>query len=195
MLQEADTIRHELDSATTDADRARLHTALRQKALQIAEHPAARSALAASDADLAEAITGELEARDTEVMGVFVERMNELGVTRGGHRLETADVDDLRHRIELQNRPRVSPGNVRQLWKGYGSKKGKLAIDAATYLRWLEGRRDDPATTAEQREVITKKIERLQQHIDEGVTSVMVSEKIWNEVAQYAYDQAVGGTT
>ena len=193
LVGEAATLRSELEAAGTDEDRVRVQSSLRAKAVEIANHPAGPSAVVADPTEgLAELLAQELEQRDTEVMGVFVERMNGLGVTRGGHPLDADDVAEVRQHHAAG--PKVSPGNVRQLWKGYGSKKGKFAIDAETYLRFLRDRREDAGTTDEQRAELDKKIERLQKAVDDGVTTVMVSEQIWNEVAKFAYDQAIGGT-
>ena len=121
---------------------------------------------------------------------MFVERVNELGVTRGGRPVTTEDVGELRDRTS------VSPGSLGKLWKGYGAKKGKFAVDAATYLRFLEDRRDDAATTAEDRARFERKIERLRTLMEaDDVTTVMVSEEIWNDVAQFAYGAAYRDTT
>ena len=190
MLADARAIHVELAAARTDEDRARLHAALRAKAVEIVADPTARLALAADTTGLGRALAGELDAVDTEVMGVFVERVNELGVTRGGRPVTSEDVG------ELRDRTTVSPGSLGKLWKGYGAKKGKFAVDAATYLRFLEDRRDDPQTGVDDRARYERKIERLRTLMDdEGVATVMVSEEIWNDVARFAYEQAYRATT
>ena len=192
LLAEAETLHSELaasPASMTDEDRARLLASFRAKAVEIAADPAARLAVAADTTGLGKAITDELDAVDTEVLGVFVERVNEAGVTRGGRPVTTDDVVELRERS-------ITPGGLGKLWKGYGAKKGKFAIDAATYLRFLESRRDDPATADEERATITRKIDRLRTHIEEhDVTTVMVSEAIWNDVAQFAYATAYRAST
>ena len=190
LVAEAAAIHADLEAATTDEERVRLRAALRAKAVEIADARAARQLLAADPGALGDAITRALAERDTEVMGAFVERLNELGMQRGGQPVEAADVDELRERHERHRSSQVAPSNLRQLWKGYGAKKGKFALDAETYLRFLEARRDDPATDEADRATLQRKIDRLQEHVDEGVTTVMVSEDLWNEVAQFAYELA-----
>ena len=188
LLAEAEAIRSELagvDEASEPQRHEALRTSLKTKAVQIAEHPEARVLAAADRTGLGDALTTALHERDTEVEGVFVERLNELGVQRGGRPVGTDDIAELRAR----NQPDVAPAGMRQLWKGYGSKKGKFAIDAATYLRFLEDKRErnDPPLTDEDREKLDRRIERLRRAVDDGVDTVMVSEQIWNEVAQHAY--------
>ena len=196
LLDEAEAIRTELSHTDATADptnHARLRQALRAKALEITEDPEARALAAADATGLGDTLTQALTERDTEVQGVFVERLNELGVQRGGRPVEVDDIAELRQRAE----PHVTPGGLRQLWKGYGSKKGKFAIDAATYLGFLEQKRDrnDPPLSDDDRQALDRRIERLREHVANGVTTVMVSEQIWNEVAQYAYALATEQTS
>jgi hypothetical protein len=192
LLDEADALRAELAGVNEAADpenHARLRAALKQKALEIADDPEARALAAADRTGLGDALTAALRERDTEVEGVFIERLNDLGVQRGGQPVDADDIAEVRHRAE----PHVSPGSMRQLWKGYGSKRGKFAIDAATYLRFLEDKRErnDPPLSDEDLAKLDRRIERLRRAIDEdGVETVMVTEQIWNEVAQFAYAQA-----
>lgn len=195
-VAEAEALRVELAAAATDEERARVLASFRAKAIALAADPAARQVLAdgASD-ELRTAVRTELEQVDTEVLGVFVERVNDLGVARGGQPVDADDVAELRARAEPAPPQSLAPSNLGKLWKGYGAKRGKFAIDAATYLRFLEDRRDDAATSAEDRAVLARKIERLRAHVDEGVETVMVSEQIWNEVAQFAYALALREVT
>ena len=188
LLADAEAIRAELaatDAATDPTNHERLRSELKAKALQIVEDPEARALAAADATGLGDALTNALHERDTEVQGVFVERLNELGVERGGRPIEVDDINELRQRAQ----PHATPGGLRQLWKGYGSKKGKFAIDAATYLGFLEDKRErnDPPLGDEELAALERRIERLRQHVADGVATVMVSEQIWNEVAQYAY--------
>ena len=198
LLDEAQAIRTELattDPAADPANHERLRSALKAKALQIADNPEARVLAAADRSGLGADLTTALQERDTEVQGVFVERLNELGVQRGGRPVESADITELRERAQ----PQVAPGGgggMRQAWKGYGAKKGKFAIDAPTYLGFLEAKRErnDPPLGDEELAALDRRIERLRQHVDNGVATVMVSEQIWNEVAQYAYALATEQT-
>lgn len=193
LVDEAESIRSELAAAATEEERTRLHTALRTKAVAIAGDPTARQLVAARTTGLQAAITAELDTVDTQVMGVFVERLNDLGVSRGNAPVDATDVAELRDNAQQRNAPQVSPGGLRQLWKGYGSKKGKFAIDAATYLQFLEARLADQPPDGDgddDRAALERKVERLRGHVAEGVTTVMVTESVWNDVAQFAYELA-----
>lgn len=89
-----------------------------------------------------------------------------------------------------------SAPSMRSLWKRNTRKKKKsdvrnarLAIDVDTYRDFLVQRLRIVTSDAEQA-AIQAKMDRLDAHRANGVTSVMVSATMWNDLAQHAYSAA-----
>jgi hypothetical protein len=238
LVDEARAIHQRLDDASLDeSNREQLHRELREKAIAINGDPAARSVLDA-DADAggetARFVEDELVRVYDDVDPKFVERMNAMGITRGGRPFESDDLWDVRDQstrvlgvvIEADTPPaaaphaadvadtavdhtpttqhghqrpsdRVAPSNVRSLMRrGRRRKKkqGKMAVDIDIYAAFLVTKLEQ-ATDEEARTGLQRKLDRLATHREAGVTSVLVSPAIWNDIAPEAYAGAYRDVT
>jgi hypothetical protein len=203
----------ELDLAT----RRQLEADLHNKAIEINSDYGAKSILKGDNTGTADIVAGEVKKIYGEVDPLFVDKMNELGVTRGGQPFSEDDMWDIRNkkskglgmdrdfalnqkevqriRDELAG---VEPGSERahQLQNDLLDAKARsqLEVDANKYAGMLEDRMNNAKTPAE-RAQIEGQLERVKAQQAAGAEKIAISPSIWNDMAQDAYGKAYGEVT
>ena len=217
LVDKAKDIKARLDDPEIDlTTRRQLEAELRQAAIDINSSYGGKSILKGDKSGLGDALDGEIKKVYGEVDPLFVDKMNEMGITRGGEPFTGQDMWDVRNQSSKglgmdrdfalnekeivrirEELAKAEPGSERahvlQQELFDAKNKGTLAMDANKYADYLEGQK--AGKTPEEIKRIDAELARVDKQIAAGATSIPISNATWNGLAQDAYGRAYGEVT
>jgi hypothetical protein len=217
LVDKARDIKSKLDDPELDlTTRRQLEDDLRKTAIDINSDYGSKSILKSDKTGVADALDGEIKKIYGDVDPAFVDKMNELGVTRGGKPFTADDMWDVRNksskglgmdrdfalnekeivriREELANaEPGSERAHVLQNELLNAKANAQLEMDAGKYAEFLEAQK--AGRTRAEIERIDKQIEKVNAARAAGAEKVPISPSTWNNVAQDAYGKAYGEVT